>query len=188
MSTQSSWLAGADVTTPANDRHSVLEQPGTARAVKRPTVERPTGDLSDGRARTGRADALAFLAAVWVVIAAVPVAYLPTGRFDLLWNDTMVGIAAGVVTMTRLVRSGMAPSTTGITCALGVWLAAAPLVLGYGDHPTEHLARWNDHASGTAIAVLSVATLLTARARRAGDEVRRPPSGLVAGAVEPVDG
>lgn len=179
----SGWLAGEDVTTPANDRYAVLEQPSPGTRVSPP----PDPALSQEplRRRGFHADGLAFLAAVWVVIAAVPVAYLPTGRFDLLWNDAMVGIAACVVTMTRIVRPGMAPTTTGITFALGGWLVVAPFVLGYGSHPFEHLARWSDLTSGAAIAVLSLATMLAARARSV--EVRQALPGLVVGAVERAD-
>jgi hypothetical protein len=113
------------------------------------------------------------------------VAYLPTGRFDMLWNDAMVGVAACVVAITRLVRPGLAPTTTGITCALGGWLVAAPFVLGYGDNATEHLARWNDFSSGAAIAVLGLATMVAARPRTA--VARVPSSGLAVGTVEPAD-
>lgn len=180
----SGWLAGEDVTTPANDRYAVLEQPSPGTRALPPSPS-PAPSAEPVSRQGFRADGLAFLAAVWVVIAAVPVAYLPTGRFDLLWNDAMVGIAACVVTMTRIIRPGMAPTTTGITFALGAWLVAAPFVLGYGTHPFEHLARWSDLASGAAIAVLSLATLLAARSRSV--EVRPSLPGLVVGAVERAD-
>lgn len=183
----SGWLAGEDVTTPANDRHAVIEQParGGRTVAPPPPSPVPSPAVEPAQRRGFRADGLAFLAAVWVVIAAVPVAYLPTGRFDLLWNDAMVGIAACVVTLIRIVRPGMAPTTTGITFALGAWLMAAPFVLGYGSRPFEHLARWSDLTSGAAIAVLSLATLLAARFRSV--EVRQSLPGLVVGAVEPAD-
>jgi hypothetical protein len=176
----SGWLAGEDVTTPANDRRAVLEQPSPGgRALPPEPVPREVPR------RGSRTDGLAFLAAAWVVIAAVPVAYLPTGRFDMLWNDAMVGIAACVVTMTRIVRPGMAPTTTGITFALGGWLVVAPFVLHYGDHPYEHLARWSDLTSGAAIALLSLATMVAAKARSEEGGASLP--GLVAGAVERAD-
>jgi hypothetical protein len=180
----SGWLAGEDLTTPANDRHAVLEHPSPDRAsIERAASLGPVP--ADVPRRGSRTDGLAFLAAAWVVIAAVPVAYLPTGRFDMLWNDAMVGIAACVVTMTRIARPGMAPTTTGITCALGGWLVVAPFVLHYGDQPFERLARWSDVTSGAAIVALSLATMVAARAR--SPQGRQPLSGLAVGAVEPAD-
>jgi hypothetical protein len=182
MSTHvSSWLAGNDVTTPAHDRRPVIEQPSTAPTI----VERVPAEVPRRGVRPRRTDGLAFLAAVWVVVAAVPVAYLPTRRLDMFWSDAMVGFAAGVVILTRLVRPGMAPSTTGITLALGGWLAVAPFALGYGTHPGEHLARLNDLAVGTAVAALSLATMVAAKARPA---VPPGSAGLVVGTVEPTDG
>jgi SPW repeat len=185
MSTHlSSWLAGTDVTTPANDRRAPAGRATTYRAGTPHTtiLESAAGDGPPRARRTGTTDALGFLAAVWVVVAAVPIGYLPTGRFDLVWNDTTVGIAAGLVTTIRLVRPGTAPATTGITCALGGWLAAAPFVLGYGSQPAEQVARWNDLASGAAIALLSAATMILAGTRRAAQT-----SVLTVGDVERVD-
>src|SRR2546421_11778120 len=116
----SSWLADADVTTPAHDRLRPVEAP-------------PRGPARGGR--TARLDALVFLAAIWLVIASVPGAYGPTGRLHILWNDAGVGIAVGVGTMIRPGGSGGPGSTTGITCALGGWLVAGPFGLSYGRPP-----------------------------------------------------
>lgn len=187
MSTHlSSWLAGEDLTTPANHRGPVVEpSPAAATGRERTVVEQVAVPYRP--VRSSRTDALGFLAAVWVVLAAVPVAYLPTGRVDMLWNDAMVGIAAGAVTMIRLVRAGMAPSTTGISCALGGWLALAPFALGYGGDPTEQLARWNDIACGGAILALGAASMLRARVRRAAHEAVPTSPGLVVGPVERAD-
>jgi hypothetical protein len=168
----SSWLADTDVTTPAHDRLRPVEVP-------------PVAPARGGR--TARLDALVFLAAVWLVIASVPVAYGPTGRIDILWNDVVVGTAVGVVTMIRMVGSGVPDATTGITCALGGWLLAAPFVLGFGDTPAGRLARWDDMAIGAAIVVLSLATLAATRIRPAADPVPRESPGLTVGAVEPAD-
>jgi hypothetical protein len=167
----SSWLAGADVTTPAHDRLA--------------TTTAPLDPPRRG-GRTGPLDALVFLAAVWLVLASVPMVYQPTGRFDLLWNDVVVGTAVGVVTMVRLVRPGVAAPTAGITCALGGWLVLAPLVFGYGAGRAGHAARWNDLTVGAVVVVLSLATTVAARMRPA-DPVLRGSPGLVVGAVEPAD-
>lgn len=169
---QSSWLAGEDVTTPANDR--------------RATDDHAPPD-APRRGASGGADAFVFLAAVWLVVASVPLAYTPTGRFDVFWNDTVVGVAVGAVTMTRLVGPGMTPATTAINCALGAWLVAAPFVLGYGGSPADGPARWNDLAIGVAIVVPTLASLAATKAEPRADTVPARSPSLVVGSVEPVD-
>jgi hypothetical protein len=129
-----------------------------------------------------------FLAAVWLVVASVPVAYGPTGRFDIFWNDAVVGIAVGVVTMTRLIGAGRMSSTAGINCALGGWLVAAPFALGYGGGRVEDVARWNDIAIGAAIVVLTLANVFAARVKPRPDTAPGAGSpGLVVGAVDLAD-
>src|SRR5205807_9137395 len=97
------------------------------------------------------------------------------------------GTAVGVVTMIRLVGSGVPDSTAGITCALGGWLVAAPFALGYGDTRAGLLARWDDVTIGAAVVVLSLATLAAARIRPTADPVPPHSPGLTVGAVEPAD-
>ena len=47
---------------------------------------------------------MVFLAAVWLVVSAVPIGYIGAGRYDVFWGDTVVGIAVAIVTMVRLLR------------------------------------------------------------------------------------
>ncbi len=169
---QSSWLAGEDVTTPANDRRASVDH---------------TPPDAPRRAASGGADAFVFLAAVWLVVASVPLAYMPTGRFDVFWNETVVGVAVGTVTMTRLLGPGMTPATTGINCVLGAWLVAAPFVLGYGGSPADGPARWNDLAIGVAIAVPTLASLAATRTESHADTGPARSPSLVVGSVEPAD-
>src|SRR6266498_3501459 len=155
------WLAGQDFTTFANER--------------RPSGNQVSPDPPQRAARTGRADALVFLAAVWLVIASVSVAYQSTGRFDVLWNDAVVGIAVGVVTVTRLAGAAM-PATAAVNCALGAWLVVAPFVLGYGGGGAGRLSLWNDLAVGIVIVALTLATMATATARAATAKAPGPKS------------
>jgi hypothetical protein len=168
----SSWLDGEDVTTPAHDRHAPVD---------------PAPPDAPRRGVSGGADALVFLAAVWLVVASVPLAYTPTGRFDLLWSDTVVGVAVGAVTMTRLVGPGATSSSSGITGVLGAWLVVAPFVLGYGDSAADRAARWNDVAIGVAVVVLTLAGLATTRTRSRADTVPVRSPGLVVGSVDPAE-
>src|SRR5262245_2586756 len=107
---QANWLSGQDLTTPAHDRRANVHAGSDVRA----------------QATGGRwTEALVFLAGVWLVAASAPLAYAATGRFDVFWNDAVVGIAVAVVTLTRLVRATVPASTAAITAALGTWLMAA---------------------------------------------------------------
>lgn len=171
---QTSWLTGKDFTTPANGR--------------RASAGHGPPDARRRSVRAGWADALVFLAAVWLVVASVPVAYGSTGRFEVFWNDAVIGIAVGVVTMARLLGPDRTPSTAGINCALGTWLLAAPFVFGYGGGGTDGRPLWNDLAVGVAIVSLTLASVLATRLRPQADTVFSAESpGLVVGAVEPAD-
>ena len=134
------FLSDQDVTTPAHIRHLADER-----------VE------SDRPARRGAnpVSTLLFLAAVWLVVSAVPVAYMGAGRFDAFWSDLVVGLALCTVMLIRLTRPGT--SLAAITFGLGVWLVAAPFVLAY---PMTG-AMWNDVLVG--LVVLALAGLGTAQ-------------------------
>jgi hypothetical protein len=136
------WLSDEDLTTPANDRAA-------------PPDGRPP-DAAPRRLGV-RTDAVVFLAGVWLVISAVPVAYHGTGRFDVLWNDVVVGLAVAVTAMVRLARPGGLPGQAPIACALGGWLIAAPFVLGYGGGPGDGRAFGNDVVVGLVIVVGTLA-------------------------------
>jgi hypothetical protein len=153
------WLAGEDLTTTANNRRTA-------------TVDQAPPDTSRQRRRTGRADTLVFLAAVWLVIASVSVGYESTGRVDVLWNDAVVGIAVGIVTMIRLVGPTPTPGTAAINCALGTWLVVAPFVLAYGGGPADRLALWNDLAVGVAIVALTLVSMVSMAGRRPATDGR----------------
>jgi hypothetical protein len=164
------WLSGEDLTTPANDRVRERDRPPDGRARR------------DGR---GPSDALVFLAGVWAVIGAVPVAYHATGRFEVLWNDVVVGIAVAVVTLLRLVgpAAGTGP-LAGVTCALGGWLVAAPFVLGYGGGPDDGRALVNDVAVGLAIMAFTATGAALSRVdRRAPSDAEAAPRSVVVGEV-----
>jgi hypothetical protein len=115
------WIVGAnflsdqDMTTPAHVR-AAGEQPPA---------------LNDERRRgVSMIDMLLFLAAVWLVVSAVPVAYMSAGRLDAFWSDLVVGLALCAVTMVRLMRPDS--SFVVLNVALGGWLLAVPFLFQYG--------------------------------------------------------
>src|SRR5258706_11788084 len=102
------WLSDQDVTTPAHARHAAGEHP--------PPVHQPP------QRSASPIDTMLFLAAVWLVVSAVPVAYMGAGRFDAFWSDLVVGLALCAVALIRITRPGS--SLVAVNLALGCWLLA----------------------------------------------------------------
>jgi hypothetical protein len=134
----SNWLSDLDVTTPAHARYPIGD-------------EAPPPDRQP-RTATSPGTAALFLAAVWLVISAVPVAYLGAGRFDACWNDLVVGLALCATALIQLTRPQS--RLVGITVALGCWLLAAPFLLQYG----LNAALWNDLLVGVVVLGLAIFT------------------------------
>src|SRR3954471_16932776 len=108
-----SFISDQDFTTPAHVRAAA------------PDLERPR-PVARSLPLT-----IIFLAAVWLVVAAVPFGYIGAGRYDMFWSDAVTGIALAAVTALRLLN----PRVTGfatVTGGLAGWLLIAPLVLQYG--------------------------------------------------------
>jgi hypothetical protein len=129
------FLSDQDVTTPAHIRHLADDE----RAEAGPPSHRATNPVST----------LLFLAAVWLVVSAVPVAYMGAGRFDAFWSDLVVGLALCTVMLIRLTRPGT--GLAAVTLGLGIWLVAAPFVLAY---PLTG-AMWNDVLVGLVVLALT---------------------------------
>jgi hypothetical protein len=109
-----SFISDQDFTTPAHTRVATDVEERTERRESSPAPFL----------------AVVFLAAVWLVVSAVPIGYIGAGRYDVFWGDTVVGIAVAIVTMVRLLRP--TPALAWVTAGLGGWLLVAPLVLQYG--------------------------------------------------------
>ncbi|MEU7868095.1 hypothetical protein [Dactylosporangium sp. NPDC049140] len=110
----SSFISDQDFTTPAHIRLEPVEP------------ERPAGRGARNLPLT-----IVFLAAVWLVVSAVPFGYIGAGRYDAFWSDAVTGIALAVTTIIRLLN----PHAAGFTPIIGGlagWLLVAPLVLQYG--------------------------------------------------------
>jgi hypothetical protein len=108
-----SFISDQDFTTPAHTR------------AANPDLDRPRP------AARSLPLTIIFLAAVWLVVSAVPFGYIGAGRYDMFWSDAVTGITLAVVTILRLLH----PRVTGfatVTGGLAGWLLIAPLVLQYG--------------------------------------------------------
>ncbi|UWP82126.1 SPW repeat domain-containing protein [Dactylosporangium fulvum] len=113
-----SFISDQDFTTPAHIRVTLDD-------VKHEERREPRGKASSAPFHT-----LVFLAAVWLVVSAVPIGYLGAGRYDVFWSDAVTGITIAIVTTIRLLHS--IPAFAWVTGGLAAWLLAAPLVLQYG--------------------------------------------------------
>ncbi|WP_344615889.1 SPW repeat domain-containing protein [Dactylosporangium salmoneum] len=114
-----SFLSDQDFTTPAHIRAAPPDDP-----------HRP----SDGELKSTGSRALltvTFLAAVWLVVSAVPFGYIGAGRYDVFWSDAVTGITIAIVTTIRLIVPRSA-AFAWVTGGLAGWLLVAPLVLQYG--------------------------------------------------------
>lgn len=118
----------------------------------------PSRHLRDRGGLAAVPNALTFLAAVWLLLAAVSFDHTTAGR----WNDLVVGTAITLVALTRAIAPRSVPWLDWLNIALGGWLVAAPLLL---DHDTP-AASVNDVVVGlVVIALASVSAVTWHRAR-----------------------
>ncbi|HEX7080067.1 MAG TPA: SPW repeat protein [Gammaproteobacteria bacterium] len=83
---------------------------------------------------------------VWLIIAAFTVAVSQ----EAYWNDLLVGIVVLILGVTRLSRPTEGTKPAGwVNAAIGVWLIAAPFILGYA----EDQERWNDIIVGVLVLI-----------------------------------
>ena len=110
-----SFISDQDFTTPAHIRAAPPEE----RRVR------------ETRSASRALLTVTFLAAVWLVVSAVPFGYIGAGRYDVFWSDAVTGITITIVTTLRMLHPGT--SAFGwVTGGLAGWLLVAPLVLQFG--------------------------------------------------------
>ncbi|SMD24663.1 SPW repeat-containing protein [Lentzea albidocapillata] len=103
-------------------------------------------------------NALTFLAAVWLLLAAVSFDHTAAER----WNELVTGTVIAVVALTRAISPRSIPWLDWVTVALGGWLVATPLLLAY-DTPGEAV---NVVVVGLVVIALAlVSTAISWRAR-----------------------
>lgn len=113
--------------------------------------------------------ALIALLGAWLIVEAV--------IFDLaatqFWNDVLVGallLAVGVYNYYRRANERHADAGAATLAALlGLWLIAAPFVLGFGGgfaETTNDLGFWNDVAVGLLVFILGAYSAYAGRKRQ----------------------
>lgn len=95
------------------------------------------------------ASGLNVLAGLWLVAAPFVLAY--SDLQAALWNDIVVGVLVAGIAVVRVSGAYRATWLSWTNVVLGVWLIAAPFVLGYSDTTA---ALWNDIVVGVIIAGL----------------------------------
>ena len=111
------------------------------------------------------------LAGLWLICAPFVLDHGTTsGGYDGRWNDVVVGGVLMLVAMIRVI----APIGTGrlslINVAAGLWLVAAPFVLGHSGIAARE-AMWNDIITGVIVVMVAAVSFFTASpARSTGDD------------------
>lgn len=110
--------------------------------------------------RTVNPSVFVLLAGLWLLGASAFAGYRDTAGFDGRWNDRVIGVLLIAVALIRIV----ARTTTGwlslVSVAAGVWLIAAPFVLGYERGPSI----WTDVIIGAIVVPLAGVSWVAARA------------------------
>ena len=107
-------------------------------------------DASQAAMRT--AGGVELLAGIWLLAAPYVLDYSATG--GSMVNDSVSGIIALALGLTQMRSDGRQMLPTWLSGLLGLWLLAAPFVLGY---PSGSPAMWSDIVTGIVLAGLAVA-------------------------------
>jgi hypothetical protein len=87
---------------------------------------------------------------VWLVAAPFILGYASITA--PLWNDILVGLTIAILTGIRAFGALNQSALSWTNVALGVWLVAAPFILGYSGVAA---ALWNDLIVGLLVAILA---------------------------------
>ncbi|MEV4351288.1 SPW repeat protein [Actinoplanes sp. NPDC049596] len=98
-----------------------------------------------------------FLALAGVWIALTPL-FAPDLEAYAAWNDVATGVTIAVLGTLRALAPLRTAPLSIVSAALGLWLVAAPFVLGYGHHPA---VAWNSIVVGILVMMFSGVGLAT---------------------------
>ena len=95
------------------------------------------------------ASGLNIVLGVWMIIASFVLGY--SGTTIALWNDIIVGVIILLLAWSRVANPDRMTAESWINAVLGLWLIAAPFILGYS---AATAALWNSIIVGVVVAVL----------------------------------
>jgi len=91
------------------------------------------------------------VAGLWLIISPFIIGYATA---QALWNDIIVGLAVGVVSLVRALSKNMSSTRwiVWLNSILGIWLIIAPFVLVFG----MAIEGWNSVIMGIIVAILGL--------------------------------
>jgi SPW repeat len=105
-----------------------------------------------GAVATG-VSAVNFLAGVWLVLAPFVLGHPVAGLGSAArWNDIAIGGVVALIALIRMIVPGRTARLAFLNVIPGLWLTAAPFVLGY-----DGVAMWNDVVVGVVVVVVALA-------------------------------
>jgi hypothetical protein len=104
------------------------------------------------------AGGIQIVGALWLVVSPWMLAY--AGQALALWNNLIVGVVVAVLAGLGLARPDQSSWGNGIILVLGLWLIAAPFVLGFAATPS---LLWNNLVVGVVVAALGAWRALAMR-------------------------
>ncbi|SFQ58948.1 SPW repeat-containing protein [Amycolatopsis arida] len=129
-------------------------------AVPADRYARPARSYSFREVLAGFPNALAMLAGVWLVVSPWLLDHPGTAAgFNAAWNDILVGVLVFLVAGARAVSPYATLPWSWVPIVLGIWLVAAPYVLGFAAESRPVTV--NDIVMGALIAVLTAVGVLT---------------------------
>ncbi|MCM4076291.1 SPW repeat domain-containing protein [Paractinoplanes hotanensis] len=102
--------------------------------------------------------AFVLLGGVWLAITPVIIDH---GVYPW-WNDVVAGALLIVLSVAQVVRPGRSLALSVAAALTGVWMVAAPFVLGYHE---QHGVAWSGMLVGALVVLLSFVNGLAARPR-----------------------
>ncbi|WP_410653767.1 hypothetical protein [Amycolatopsis sp. cmx-4-54] len=104
-------------------------------------------------------DALTFLTGLWLVLSPFSLDHGHTGGgFNGYWNDGLTGCALILLGTHGIVAPSNGRRFAFLRAALGGWLIAAPMVLGYNSGISAPQVTSSDIVSGIVVLLLWLAT------------------------------
>ncbi len=94
-----------------------------------------------------------FLLGIWLIISPFVLAFTSLERAK--WNNVAVGVAVGLLALSRMSGSRTQANWSWINILLGIWMIISPFVLGFSQYSTP---LWNNVILGIFVAIAAWAS------------------------------
>lgn len=123
----------------------------------------PQRRTDPGVRRAVQVNWLVLVLGVWLMISAFLWDRGTVAGFGGGWIDFLAGTVVAGIAVSRIVAPSRTLPLGLVTVLVGLWLIAAPYVLGYGGDSDAGIATLNSRAVGVTIALLAMFGVLSAR-------------------------